>query len=58
MQQTSPPYIAALLDELTVLSKGQLMNNELVPSTLNRNFVMPLPFFSSISHIASIFVCI
>ena len=26
--------IAAVLDELTALSYGQLMNNELVPSTL------------------------
>ena len=29
------PSVAALLDELTALSNGQLMNNELVPSTLN-----------------------
>ena len=27
--------VATLLEELKALSKGQLMNNELVPSTLN-----------------------
>ena len=32
-----PPYTAALLYELTALSNGQLINNELVPSTLKNN---------------------